>query len=683
MKVSFAIIISDGNENPKYTIGTSLGSTTLNADNKKIDSEFANSLANGCFISGYKWDNKWYTYNNDILDEFDFGQELNSSTTIYALYKPISLSIKYEDTSGIGSGKYELPTEVTNVIYNPNTPFGEMTPIYGYEFLGWSVKNDAAVEIPASSNKLEDLLPYLDSNNSVTLYPVFRLYTLTVSFDKGHEDAVGSMSNQTYNYESNLGNNLLPELPVMIFAYEGHKFAYWQATLDQSTYNIGGSDDQTEELILAITEALKNNDAEMVVKAIWEGATYNITYVNANLKAEYVDKYSSYIYDSTDETYEFSLPQANELEIFKGYTFVGWYTNSDLEGEPFVFDTNTKGDLILYAKWTANSYTISFDDNVDNEELGTMTNITATFNQQITLSPIGFTRPGYTFVGWSLTKDAITANYLDQATITDNFGKDNISNEATITLYAVWQENKYNIIYQVNGQTYIEEKELTYNYMQNYNLKEYSVAAGYEFSGWYLNGSDVPANWFEESIFEYVFTATYTEIEYKINFNVDKNALKDQNNIPESKVNIKYSSNEILKYYQESELNAGYEFIGWYLNDSPIGKYLVTGADLNITKDNKEVNLVAKFNTYFTINFDTNGGEGSLKPVRITINEENSYDLTNYLPQNITKLGYALSGFTTEVNGEKLENNILEENYSVGQDVTIYLYWEPITYNIE
>lgn len=44
-----------------------------------------------------------------------------------------------------------------------------------------------------------------------------------------------------------------------------------------------------------------------------------------------------------------------------GHTFGGWYAAADLSGEAVAFPLTISADTTLYAKWTANKYTVSFD----------------------------------------------------------------------------------------------------------------------------------------------------------------------------------------------------------------------------------------------------------------------------------------------------------------------------------
>ena len=40
--------------------------------------------------------------------------------------------------------------------------------------------------------------------------------------------------------------------------------------------------------------------------------------------------------------------------VIEGLTFRGWYTTSDLTGEPYTFGDTLKTDVTLYADWTCN-----------------------------------------------------------------------------------------------------------------------------------------------------------------------------------------------------------------------------------------------------------------------------------------------------------------------------------------
>ena len=78
-----------------------------------------------------------------------------------------------------------------------------------------------------------------------------------------------------------------------------------------------------------------------------------------------------------------------------GYTFAGWI---DLDGNVYTAETiyTVDSDLTLYAKWEANTYTVTLDPN--GGELKAEP-ITVTFGREIGELPEP-TRDGYTFIGW-------------------------------------------------------------------------------------------------------------------------------------------------------------------------------------------------------------------------------------------------------------------------------------------
>ena len=118
-----------------------------------------------------------------------------------------------------------------------------------------------------------------------------------------------------------------------------------------------------------------------------------------------------------------------------GYTFAGWYTDenyTELVGE--TGDVYTPGDLSLQAKWTANSYTITWDANggtLAGEEQATFT------TGGSIAEPANPDRSGFDFVGWSTSE---TSNNGD---VGNEIGSWPYSPGVTqnISLYAIWDSN--------------------------------------------------------------------------------------------------------------------------------------------------------------------------------------------------------------------------------------------------
>ena len=117
-----------------------------------------------------------------------------------------------------------------------------------------------------------------------------------------------------------------------------------------------------------------------------------------------------------------------------GYTFAGWYKDSAFKKKltSNTISASTKGNIKLYAKWTANKYTIAFAKNSSSAK-GTMKTVSATYGKSVKLKKAAFTRKGYVFAGWATSKNGKVV-YKDAASVknlTATSGK-------KVTLYAKW-----------------------------------------------------------------------------------------------------------------------------------------------------------------------------------------------------------------------------------------------------
>ena len=105
-----------------------------------------------------------------------------------------------------------------------------------------------------------------------------------------------------------------------------------------------------------------------------------------------------------------------------GYTFAGWYTDAGCTNS-YDFLTAVTESITLYAKWTVNTYTVTFNTDggsaVDSQ--------TVNYNSTAT-TPTEPTKTGYTFAGW-YTDAGCTNSYDFLAAVTES-----------ITLYAKWTE---------------------------------------------------------------------------------------------------------------------------------------------------------------------------------------------------------------------------------------------------
>jgi uncharacterized repeat protein (TIGR02543 family) len=106
-----------------------------------------------------------------------------------------------------------------------------------------------------------------------------------------------------------------------------------------------------------------------------------------------------------------------------GYTFAGWYQDAEGTGSAFNLATKTFAvDTYCYAKWTINTYTVTYDSNGGSEVNSETVNYGEAFTE-----PEPPTLEGKVFAGW-FTDDVTFLEEYDFATpVAEN-----------ITLYAKW-----------------------------------------------------------------------------------------------------------------------------------------------------------------------------------------------------------------------------------------------------
>ena len=111
-----------------------------------------------------------------------------------------------------------------------------------------------------------------------------------------------------------------------------------------------------------------------------------------------------------------------------GYTFSGWNTKADGSGTAYGdgASISPSSNVTLYAQWTINTYSFSFDSNGGT---GSMSGGSAAYGESIQLPGSTFIRPKYTFTGWNTKADGSGTSYAENASLT--------LTEDT-TLYAQW-----------------------------------------------------------------------------------------------------------------------------------------------------------------------------------------------------------------------------------------------------
>ena len=181
-------------------------------------------------------------------------------------------------------------------------------------------------------------------------------------------------------------------------------------------------------------------DFPSTLYARW-AAIYKITYyLNGGTKPSY--NYPSQY--TAGRSYSLGTPTKT------GYDFGGWYTNSSLTNKLTSITSTTTGNLTLYAKWTAKTYTITL------QTAGTISSKSykVTYGSTYTL-PVP-TMSGYTFLGWKLSDAKSTSTTITgtsyKATCTMLVAK---STGASVSAYTYTENKTYVAVWQ----TYLPQTE--------------------------------------------------------------------------------------------------------------------------------------------------------------------------------------------------------------------------------
>ena len=245
-------------------------------------------------------------------------------------------------------------------------------------------------------------------------------------------------------------------------------------------------------------------------------------------------------------------------------------------------------------------------------------------NNILTLRGALFTRAGYTQVGWS-TVDGGEKVYGFEDVYTQN---------EALTLYPVWNTNKYTITFDTNGGS--EIAPITQDYGTEITAPDNPTRKGYTFKGW---DKEIPETMPAENI---TVKAQWEINQYTITF--------DTNGGSEIAPITQDYGTEITA--PDNPTRKGYTFKEW---DKEIPE--------TMPAENMTVKAQWEINQY-TIAFDTNGGS-EIAP----ITQDYGTEIT--APDNPTRKGYTFKGWDKEI-----------PEAMPAENITVKAQWEINQYTI-
>lgn len=508
---------------------------------------------------------------------------------------------------------------------------------------------------------------------SFGIYPVSHM--VTYDLDGG----INNPGNVPYYYETEHRELLAP-------TKTGYAFEGWYTTKNH-TYELTEDDDEYD------SENPENNirsskithvgsgTKDIVLYANWEVKSYKVTFMDG----EKILKEQEVNHGEAAEAPEISKP---------GYT-LKW----DKQFSAITKETTVK------ASWTPNTYTVKFDPNGG---IGTMSQRTTRYGNEITLSSCRFTKEGHHFAGWladgkgELIKDGATVSNLtteketilmaqwekDVFTISYTDGNAVVETEAVEWGMAAkgptvkragytavcredlscikesrearveWVPNNYTIRYNSNNGTgsmrptaAIYEQDVTLN-------KNTFTRTGYDFAGWSLekNGkavygdADTVHNVTEED--SVTLYAQWEKHAYTIEF-------RDGNKT------VKTDKVLYLDPATPPVLNKQGYILTWDSVFSEIrGDMVISAVWAPVS---------------YTINYDANGGSGMMG------SDAAVYDNFQKLqPCQFTRPGHDFAGWSLTPSGEVLyRDSAMAINLTASENITLYAQWTRQKYTVE
>ena len=307
----------------------------------------------------------------------------------------------------------------------------------GYEFVGWFTAAVGGEQVSAGD-------PVTITKNT-TLYAQWEAKSYSVDFDlNGAEGTAPSIINVTYD-------SMYTDLPEGIGTKRGHHFNGWYTAPN-------GGERITSSTVVKIA-------ADTTLYAQWTPNTYSVRF-DANG--------GDGIMSEQMHTFGQGLALVQGVFTKVGHSFAGWNTEPDRNGTHYEdeevvinLSENHGDEITLYAQWSINSYTVTFNS-VDGTSVEAITQL---YDTEVD-KPADPTKYGYDFAGWM--NGAIKVSF--PIILTEN-----------LNLKALWEPTEYTI-------TYIGVEGVPNPNPSSYNIESETVTlldpgpkTGYTFVGWYTD----------------------------------------------------------------------------------------------------------------------------------------------------------------------------------------------------
>jgi uncharacterized repeat protein (TIGR02543 family) len=567
---------------------------------------------------------------NDLSTIYSLPSVSGSSSSLtygqaedYAIYLGSNNSITFDANGGTGTMSDQTITYNTSANLTANT-FTRTS----YTFAGWATTSGGAVAYANSANYT------MSAAANVTLYAQWTANDYTVTFNAN--SGTGTMAPQTIAF--NASANLTPNA----FTRTSYTFAGWATTS-------GGAVAYANSASYTMSSA-----ANVTLYAQWTLNNYTVTF-DANGDGG--------TGTMSTQTIAFNASDNLTANTFTrtGYIFAGWNTAANGSGTSYAnsasYTMSSAANVTLYAQWTANDYTVTFDANVGT---GTMSTQTIAFNASANLTSNAFTRTGYTFAGWATTSGGTVA-YANSASYT-------MSSAANVTLYAQWTANDYTVTFDANGDGgtgTMTPQTIAFNASANLTANAFTRTS-YTFAGWATTSGGAvayanSANYTMSAAANVTLYAQWTANDYTVTFNANSGT----GTMAPQTIAFNASANLTPNAFTRT----AYTFAGWATTSGGAVAY-ANSANYTMSAA-ANVTLYAQWTANdYTVTFNANSGTGTMTPQTIAFNAS-----ANLTANAFTRTSYTFAGWATTSGGSVAYANSASYTMSAAANVTLYAQW--------
>ncbi|WP_431770118.1 InlB B-repeat-containing protein [Streptococcus gallolyticus] len=603
--------------------------------------------------------------------ESAYGMNANSNVTIaadgtsvlkvyYSLIRytfVFNLNGPYYYTNGFSTGRiskngsdyYNSNYTIQNVVLGQDIssqwPSGDdVTDTYNYySFVGWSSNTTTVLFVTRRHEVTEDMILGADSSNRKTYTANWQTGLITKQVDyylqSANDPNVYELSSKYSQFYNSQANTMLNPKNIAGFTITETPSGYSNSTgyYYGSTYVVDH------------------------YRFYYTRNTYSIDYY---YNGSNINTISSIPFEQNINSSTYNYTPERPPGIDADYTWGGWYTDAGLT-VPYTFDTMPSHNLVLYAKWVAPTFNVTFDLNGGDGVAPTTQEVEKYKTATSVADP---SRQYYNFDGWYTAKEGGERYDWSQPVTSDT------------TLYAHWSLKPltYTVRYldaDNNNNQLAADKTVTspaLNYQQVVSESALAIT-GYRPDA---NSKNVVLDYdADNNIITFYYTKKSAQVSYRVDYVLKDNptvkvAESKSVTVDGSTISVKESAVTVDKGYLASQLGTMPEQLDDYYALTDVESLTLTSSS-----DNNVITFyyVPYDTAHITVNYldmDGNPIVGQ-EPLNTTRKKPSQYTVTH---KTISGYTYAQS---EDSNGDK--NKV---NYKIdkGDNITINLYYQKDLY---